>query len=260
MDVEGPQRRVSDAAGARYDVMSHEAQVAALIAASMNWNVWSWEKKSMYKSQTRSMPANRGISTRPACDTSSDTRDSGRYSTSLHECFVQDDIHSASSKTPNITTNGYVHDTLMTESPDMLPKSNPAAMPPATSNDEELPPLTSQTSKEMDVMEPWISLRSNSEPVFRISYLTAERCFEIPHESILREFLRYYFLFVHPMLPMINEKLFWDEFNLSGSAGHYALRGPSLLLLQAMLFAASPVSMATSNVILRALIKLPVRS
>lgn len=38
MDVEGPQRRASDVAGARYDVMLHEAQMAALIAASMNLN------------------------------------------------------------------------------------------------------------------------------------------------------------------------------------------------------------------------------
>lgn len=206
------------------------------------------------------MPANREIPTRSVCDTSSDTRDPARHSKSLLEQFSQDDIHSASSGAPNITTIGYAHDTFMAEPADMLPESNPTAMPPATSNGEELFPLTSQTSKDTDVMEPWISLRSDSEPVFRISYLMAEGCFDIPHESILRQFLRYYFLFVQPMLPMINEKQFWDDFNLSGSTGHYALRGPSLLLLQAMLFAASPVSIATSNFILPALIKLPVRS
>jgi hypothetical protein len=69
-------------------------------------------------------------------------------------------------------------------------------------------------------------------------YLRGEGCFELPAPSILRQMMRMYFRMVHPNLPIVAEDQFWatwngDEFNV----GHY-----SFLLLRAMIFAATSVS------------------
>ncbi|ORY69028.1 uncharacterized protein BCR38DRAFT_472437 [Pseudomassariella vexata] len=45
-----------------------------------------------------------------------------------------------------------------------------------------------------------------------IRYLESQGCLRVPTKSILDEFLRNYFLHVHPMLPLLNERDFWDMY------------------------------------------------
>jgi hypothetical protein len=56
----------------------------------------------------------------------------------------------------------------------------------------------------------------------QISLLERQACLKVPSGSVLHEFLRQYFLYIHPCLPIMNEANFWSIY--SG---------------QAMLFAAS---------------------
>ena len=74
-----------------------------------------------------------------------------------------------------------------------------------------------------------------------VNFLEAQGCFRVPTRPILDEFIREYFLHVHPILPMINEKIFWKmyENNDSNSRG---VSHMSLLVFHAMLFASSSVS------------------
>lgn len=71
-----------------------------------------------------------------------------------------------------------------------------------------------------------------------LSFLDQQGCFVIPVRSILDEFLRQYFLHVHPSLPMFDEGDFWSMYHNFNNM----LDPVSLFLLQAMLFASSVVS------------------
>lgn len=73
-----------------------------------------------------------------------------------------------------------------------------------------------------------------------LGFLEAQGCFRLPTESVLDEFIRLYFLHVHPMLPLLHEGEFWDAYE-SGNE-----RSP--LLLQAMMFASCTVSLPPLNV------------
>ncbi|KAL2840639.1 fungal-specific transcription factor domain-containing protein [Aspergillus pseudodeflectus] len=67
-----------------------------------------------------------------------------------------------------------------------------------------------------------------------VKYLESEGCFKIPHRSHLDNFVREYFLHVHPCMPVVDEADMWLSYEQEA-------RRPkiSLLLFQAMLFAAS---------------------
>ncbi|KAM0428504.1 hypothetical protein ACHAPT_006864 [Fusarium lateritium] len=70
------------------------------------------------------------------------------------------------------------------------------------------------------------------------SHLESQGCLRVPAKPILDEFVRHYFLYVHPMLPLLNEADFWEAYSpqaetCSGSGGSPV----SLLLLQAIMFA-----------------------
>lgn len=74
-----------------------------------------------------------------------------------------------------------------------------------------------------------------------VNFLEAQGCFRVPTRPILDEFIREYFLHIHPMLPIINEKVFWEMYEDFDSNP----RGPSrisLLVFQSMLFASASVS------------------
>ncbi|KAH7127308.1 fungal-specific transcription factor domain-containing protein [Dactylonectria macrodidyma] len=69
-------------------------------------------------------------------------------------------------------------------------------------------------------------------------HLHLNGCFHVPVQPILHNFFRHYFLYVHPMLPILNEGDFWDKISLAETLGD-STRIPVVppVLLQAMLFA-----------------------
>lgn len=75
-------------------------------------------------------------------------------------------------------------------------------------------------------------------------FLESRGCFQVPSEHILIQLLELYFLHVHPMLPILREADFWEALEAEGSGvtGEH-----SDLLIQAMLFAASPVSYGNAS-------------
>ena len=74
-----------------------------------------------------------------------------------------------------------------------------------------------------------------------IHILERQRCFQVPSGAVLDEFVRQYFLYVHPCLPMLNEGVFWSMYSRRPHAGPETL-SCSLVLFQAMLFASSRVN------------------
>lgn len=71
-----------------------------------------------------------------------------------------------------------------------------------------------------------------------ICRLELQGCLRLPTKPIVDEFLRRYFLHVHPMLPLLNEGDFWDMYcgEAGGENKHF-----SLLLFQSILFASCSV-------------------
>lgn len=67
-------------------------------------------------------------------------------------------------------------------------------------------------------------------------------CLSIPSNEVLDEFVRQYFLYVHPCLPILDEGAFWSMYSRRPHAGTEPLTC-SLVLFQAMLFASSRVTM-----------------
>lgn len=82
----------------------------------------------------------------------------------------------------------------------------------------------------------------NTVPLWRlkeseIMFLEFQGCLHLPTSLILETFLNFYFLYVHPCLPVIDEAKMWRIFRHSEASQEQY----SLLLLQAMLCAAAPV-------------------
>lgn len=71
-------------------------------------------------------------------------------------------------------------------------------------------------------------------------FLEYKGCFHIPQRPILDDLVREYFLHVHPVLPVLDERLFWDLYIPGGSrAGR---RKVPLFVFRAMLFVSCSVS------------------
>ncbi|KAI5462817.1 fungal-specific transcription factor domain-containing protein [Mariannaea sp. PMI_226] len=69
-------------------------------------------------------------------------------------------------------------------------------------------------------------------------FLESNGCFHLPLRPVLEEFLRTYFLYVHPCYPLINEAEFWKVYcEVKDDDGSRTTM--SLLVLQGMLFASS---------------------
>ncbi|KAF5646956.1 n-terminal binuclear Zn cluster-containing protein [Fusarium tjaetaba] len=64
-----------------------------------------------------------------------------------------------------------------------------------------------------------------------VGFLRQQGCLSVPPRPILDEFIREYFLHVHPMLPLMDESVFWENYRQQTNK-------LSLFLVQAMLFAA----------------------
>ncbi|KAJ4250958.1 hypothetical protein NW762_011608 [Fusarium torreyae] len=69
-----------------------------------------------------------------------------------------------------------------------------------------------------------------------LAFLVSQGCFIVPQRAALDDFLRQYFLHVHPMLPILNEKDFWLSYNSVDSDVEYEM---PMLVLQGLLFIAS---------------------
>ena len=77
-----------------------------------------------------------------------------------------------------------------------------------------------------------------------VEYLRAKGCFTFPQKDVQDELLRWYFDYVHPQIPMLDEEEMWERYlqKTSRRMDVYPNDGAqkiSLLLFRAMLFAAS---------------------
>ena len=72
-----------------------------------------------------------------------------------------------------------------------------------------------------------------------VRYLESKGCLHVPSGPHLDQFIRHYFLHVHPCTPLIDEGRFWDMY--SNTQDNKENGRISLLLFQAMLFAAVTV-------------------
>ncbi|KAF5968516.1 cutinase transcription factor 1 beta [Fusarium coicis] len=70
-----------------------------------------------------------------------------------------------------------------------------------------------------------------------VHYLESQMCLSVPTPDVLDDFIREYFLHVHPGLPLLDEADFWAVY--SGDKEPCGESTISLFLFQAMLFAAS---------------------
>ncbi|KAH8697960.1 fungal-specific transcription factor domain-containing protein [Talaromyces proteolyticus] len=78
--------------------------------------------------------------------------------------------------------------------------------------------------------------------------LKAQKSLYLPNPSILESFLHHYFLYVHPSMPVVDEAQFWGIYQQDEEQPS-STQQISLLLLQAMLFAASsyiPIELSRS--------------
>lgn len=71
-----------------------------------------------------------------------------------------------------------------------------------------------------------------------VRYLESKGCLHVPSRPHLDQFIRHYFLYVHPCTPILDEGHFWDIY-LSLRGNKNETETISLLLFQAMLFAAT---------------------
>jgi hypothetical protein len=80
-----------------------------------------------------------------------------------------------------------------------------------------------------------------SIPTQDYQFLELQGCLHVPVCSILDIFIDQYFLHMHPMLPILDEGMFWDIYSQNPNPGGRN-RKFSLLVFQAMLFACCNVS------------------
>jgi hypothetical protein len=73
------------------------------------------------------------------------------------------------------------------------------------------------------------------------NHLNAQGCLRVPSKPILDEFMRHYFLYIHPLLPLLNEADFWNAYDPIPSNNANPGTPVSMLLLQSMMFASCTV-------------------
>lgn len=83
-------------------------------------------------------------------------------------------------------------------------------------------------------------------PVEDFAFLYSRGCFTLPEPRFLDDFMRCYFLYVHPCLPLMDEGRFWSLYTGQKPAEAHS-QSMSLLLFRAMLFASSPVVVSPSS-------------
>ncbi|KAL2846367.1 hypothetical protein BJY01DRAFT_263335 [Aspergillus pseudoustus] len=83
---------------------------------------------------------------------------------------------------------------------------------------------------------PFLEFRDSTIGHEDLAFLSAKGCFSVPDTQALHEFVRNYFLYVHPTFPVINEAEFWVSYTRS-SIEYSKI---PLFVLQALLFASCP--------------------
>ena len=78
--------------------------------------------------------------------------------------------------------------------------------------------------------------RTEQMPVDDLEFLEAQGCFSLPPRPLLDPFIRTYFLYVHPNVPLLDEADFWDMYTRPDISS-VEINRISLFLLRAMLFA-----------------------
>lgn len=91
---------------------------------------------------------------------------------------------------------------------------------------------------------PFIEVNNLSAiPPQDVSYLDLQGCLRVPTKPILDEFVKQFFLHVHPIMPLLNEGDFWEMYGSQSQGTHVSTR-ISLLMLHAMLFSVCGVSLS----------------
>lgn len=126
--------------------------------------------------------------------------------------------------------------------------------------------LTGPTASQIEEQTPWLSLSLDTLPdlpqhshystlrflelrdrstLDQVEPTTPEAngCLSIPSRPLLDDFVKQYFLYVHPSAPLIDEAAFWKAYSSDEKSDACTM---PLVLFQAMLFASSPyVEMST---------------
>ncbi|KAF9885681.1 hypothetical protein FE257_012663 [Aspergillus nanangensis] len=167
------------------------------------------------------------------CDASTFGRPCTRCRQEGHSCMIRKRILSR----PR-------HSTFPPEKHSRLNAANPA--PPDEKKVGDLPHAVQKNHVTFSSY-PFLELKGFSGLVPEdVAFLSAKGCLEIPERALLDEFVRQYFLHVHPCMPLIDEAVFWKYYR-EGPQGTEAPR-LSLLFFQALLFASSPyISLQTAQ-------------
>lgn len=120
---------------------------------------------------------------------------------------------------------------------------------PKPSTLKAFPELTmeqsSSTSEGFVIYSYYPFLEMENLPALRpevTRFLEMSHSFHVPAPAVLDEFVRKYFLYVHPNVPMLDEGDFWEAYGQRNQRQNHRV---PLLVFQAMIFAASSVSRAT---------------
>ncbi|CZR58614.1 uncharacterized protein PAC_08506 [Phialocephala subalpina] len=97
-----------------------------------------------------------------------------------------------------------------------------------------------QSSSHIDVIFSYYGFLE-SEPLSHIppedfKFLENKGCFHVPSRPVLDEFIKEYFLHVHPVLPILDERMFWEMYLCGGRIGAPSTMRLSLFLFRAILF------------------------
>jgi hypothetical protein len=95
------------------------------------------------------------------------------------------------------------------------------------------PPARSQTPSANEMPN-----LANADPSKELAFLKQRGALDLPDRLVVERFLFHYFHFIHPFFPIIDKTAFLSSYNQMQNDNP----GPSLLLLQAVLFSASSVS------------------
>lgn len=75
-------------------------------------------------------------------------------------------------------------------------------------------------------------------------FLENKGCFHVPARPVLDEFIKEYFLHVHPVLPILDEWHFWDMYLGDSSLGTSSPMKISLFLFRAIMFVSCNVGLS----------------
>lgn len=94
-----------------------------------------------------------------------------------------------------------------------------------------------------------ISRPESSRAPEDIEFLKQKGALDLPERYIMDGFVSNYFRLIHPFFPIIDKAAFLSSYAKFGAEEKHTSSGPSLLLLQAVLFSASSVSCVLSVVV-----------